>query len=109
MPLNEAQFEAAKESVLKTLVASRVTKSNIYWEYQRLKKLGIDNDNRKEIYEEVKKITLKDLETFFNTEVKNSKFDLLVIGNKKDINFSSLNDFGTVKEMMPSFLFNYDK
>ena len=107
MPLNEAQFEASKASVIKTLVASRITKSSIFSEYKRLQRLGLNKDNRNEIYSELQKITLNDLNQFFNTKIKNSQFDLMVLGNKKDIDFSVLEQFGTVEELTPKYLFNY--
>ena len=107
MPLNEAQFQASKASVLKTIAAQRVTKTAIYWNYQKLQKLGIDHDNRTEIYNQIEKLTLNDLNQFFNKDIKNSQFDLMVLGNKKDIDFSILEPFGVVKELKPEFLFNY--
>lgn len=107
MPKNELQFKMAKTSVLKSLASSRISKDDIYWQFKRLEKLGISNDNRKEIYEQIQKMTLNDLETFFNEEVKNTTFDLLIIGNKNDLNFEALNGFGEVKELTPAFLFNF--
>ena len=107
MPLNEAQFETAKTSVLKKLAASRITKTGIFKEYERLKKLGIEKDNRKEIYDLVQNITLKDLNEFFQDSVKNSQFDLLIVANKKDIDFKVLEQFGKVKELTAQYLFNF--
>ena len=107
MPLNEAQFEAAKASVLKTLAASRINKSSIFQEYERLQQLGIDKDHRAEVYSEIQNISLTDLNQFFNDYIKNSQFDLMVLGNKKDIDFKVLEQFGTVKELTPEYLFNY--
>ena len=107
MPLNEAQFESAKSSVMKTLSAGRITKSGIFKAYERLQKLGITTDNRAEIYAELQNISLTDLNQFFNTHIKNSQFDLMVLGNKKDIDFTVLEQFGTVKELTPEYLFNY--
>ena len=107
MPLNSAQFEAAKSSVLKTLAAKRTTKTSIYYKYNALNKLGLNYDNSSEIYNKVKTITLSDLNDFFNKDIKNSKFDMMVLGNKKDIDFNTLEQFGEVKELTAEFLFNY--
>ena len=107
MPLNEAQFEAAKASSLKKIAAKRINKMGIFKEYERLNKLGIDKDNRAEVYSEIERITLTDLDQFFNTHIKNSQFDLLVLGNKKDVDFKVLEQFGKVNELTPQYLFNY--
>ena len=37
MPEAEEQFNAAKEATLKKLAAQRITKSNIFWNYERFK------------------------------------------------------------------------
>ncbi|WP_010521938.1 M16 family metallopeptidase [Aquimarina agarivorans] len=107
MPLNEAQFQSAKKSVLKTIAASRINKSAIYWNYKRLKKLGIDYDNRIEVYEAVNDFTLQDLNLFFQSYIKNKSFDMMVIGNKKDVDLDLLKAYGTVEELDIDYLFNF--
>ncbi len=107
MPEAEKQFNAAKESTLKKLAAQRITKSNIFWNYERLQKLGIDNDNRKEMYETIKNMTMKDLKAFFDKNVKGESYNVMVIGNKKDLNVKSLQKLGKIKELDVDYLFNY--
>jgi len=58
MPEAEEQFMAAKEATLKKIAAQRITKSSIFWNYERLKKLGIDNDNREAIYKAIQNMTI---------------------------------------------------
>jgi predicted Zn-dependent peptidase len=55
MPEAEKQFEAAKEAALKKIAAQRITKSSIFWSFERLKKLGIDNDHREAMYNAIHK------------------------------------------------------
>lgn len=83
MPEAEEQFNAAKEATLKKLAAQRITKSNIFWTYEGLKKLGIDNDHREEMYNAIKGMTMDDLRTFFNKNIKGESYNVMVIGNKK--------------------------
>ncbi|MCT4629177.1 pitrilysin family protein [Winogradskyella sp.] len=109
MPEAEQQFNAAKETALKKLAAQRITKSNIFWSYERLKRLGIDNDNREAMYNTIKNMTMEDLRTFFNNNVKGQNYNVLVIGNKKDVDFNALNKLGKVQEMDIDYLFNYEK
>ncbi|RKE95329.1 M16 family metallopeptidase [Ichthyenterobacterium magnum] len=109
MPEAEEQFNAAKEATLKKLAAQRITKSNIFWNYERLQKLGIDNDNREEMYNTIKDMTMEDLRNFFNTNIKGENYNVMVIGNKNDIDFNSLNKLGKVQEMDVDYLFNYEK
>ena len=107
MPEAKQQFEAAKKSTLKKIAAQRINKSNIFWTYQSLKDRGIENDNREAIYNEVKKMTMKDLASFFADNIKGSKYTSLVIGNKKDMNMKALKKLGKVQELDIDYLFNY--
>ena len=107
MPKAEKQFQAAKESVLKRIAAERITKSNIFWNYESLKNRGIENDNREEIYKEVQSITLDDLSEFFNKNINGTDYTTLVIGNKKDLKADALKKLGKITELDVDYLFNY--
>ncbi|WP_291868950.1 M16 family metallopeptidase [Maribacter sp.] len=109
MPEAEEQFNQAKEATLKKIAAQRITKSNIFWTYESLKKRGFDNDNREELYNAIKDMTLSDLKTFFNSNIKGENYNVMVIGNKKDIDFKALKKLGKVQEMDVDKLFNYEK
>lgn len=107
MPEAEKQFNAAKEATLKKIAAQRITKSNIFWSYERLKKLGIENDNREEMYNTIKNMTIDDLKAFFDNNIKGESYNVMVIGNKKDLDVKSLQKLGKIKEMDVDYLFNY--
>nr|WP_321244940.1 insulinase family protein [uncultured Psychroserpens sp.] len=109
MPEAEEQFNAAKEATLKKLAAQRITKSSVFWNYERLKKLGIDNDNREDMYNTIKDMTMADLRDFFNANIKGENYNVMVIGNKKDIDFKSLEKLGKLQEMDIDYLFNYEQ
>jgi predicted Zn-dependent peptidase len=109
MPEAEEQFNAAKEATLKKIAAQRITKSNIFWTYEGLKKLGIENDNRETMYNAIKDMTMTDLREFFNSNIKGENYNVMVIGNKKDIDFEALKKLGKVQEMDIDYLFNYEK
>ncbi len=109
MPEAEEQFNAAKEAALKKIASERITKTSIFWNYENLKKLGIENDNREEIYNTIKNMTLQDLKAFFDKNIKGESYNVMVIGNKKEIDFKALNKLGEVKEMDIDYLFNYEK
>jgi predicted Zn-dependent peptidase len=109
MPEAEKQFQAAKESTLKKLAAQRITKSNIFWNYERLQKLGIDNDNRKQMYETIQNMTMNDLKGFFDRNIKGETYNVMVIGNKKDLDVQSLQKLGNIKELEVDYLFNYEE
>ena len=107
MPEAERQFEVAKTSMLKAMATQRTTKSSIFWSYESLKKLGLDDDYRKKMYEAVQKMTLKDIKAFFNKNIKGSAYNIMVIGNKKDLDIKSLKKLGKFKELKIDYIFNY--
>ncbi|OIQ27519.1 MAG: peptidase M16 [Bacteroidetes bacterium MedPE-SWsnd-G2] len=109
MPEAEEQFNAAKEATLKKIAAQRITKSNIFWSYEGLKDLGITEDYRKDMYNAIQNMTIQDLHTFFNENIKGENYNVMVIGNKKDIDFKALEKLGKVQEMDVDYLFNYEK
>ncbi len=109
MPEAEDQFNQAKEATLKKIAAQRITKSNIFWTYEGLKKRGIDNDNREAMYNAIKDMTLADLKGFFDENIKGQNYNVMVIGNKNDIDFKALNTLGKVQELDIDYLFNYNQ
>ena len=109
MPEAEKQFNAAKEATLKKTAAQRITKSSIFWTYESLKKRGIENDNREVMYNTIKDMTMEDLKEFFNSNIKGEEYNVMVIGNKKDIDFKALESLGKIQEMDIDYLFNYEK
>ena len=107
MPEAKEQFEAAKKATLKKIAAERITKASIYWEYLRLKKLGLSEDPRKEIYKAVENMTLADIKAFFERCVKGRSYNIMVVGNKNEVDMNALKKLGTIKELDVNYLFNY--
>ncbi|MFK5878835.1 MAG: insulinase family protein [Flavobacteriaceae bacterium] len=107
MPEAEQQFITAKESALKQIASQRITKSNIFWNYESLQKRGIDYDNREDMYNEIKKMTMADVSEFFANNIKGQDYSVSVIGNKDDMDMKALEKLGEVHVMDIDFLFNY--
>ncbi|MCV6629977.1 MAG: insulinase family protein [Flavobacteriaceae bacterium] len=109
MPKAEENFKTAKDASMKRLAAQRINKTDIFWSYEGLKKRGITEDNRKQIYEAMQNMTLEDVYTFYEENIKDGKYDLLVIGNKKDVDIKAMEKVGKVQELDVDYLFNYEK
>ena len=72
MPASNSQFEDAKVAALKKIETSRTKRSSLFWNYLRAKELGLEYDINKDIYPVLQKLTLEDLEMFFNQHIKDS-------------------------------------
>lgn len=108
MPEAQEQFNQAKEATLKKIAAERITKSDIFWTYENLKKRGITNDYREEMYKTIENMTFDDLTTFFNENIKGQDYNVMVIGNRNDLDFEALGKLGEVRELDVDYLFNYE-
>ncbi len=107
LPQVPAQFENAKNAALKQIASGRINRTNIFFNQMNLKKLGIDYDLRKDIYEEVEKLTLADVTNFYNNEIKPMKYNTAIIGKKENLDMSAINKMGTFQEVSLEEIFGY--
>jgi predicted Zn-dependent peptidase len=107
MPQAEANFANAKESIINSISTERITKSDILFDYERAKRLGLDYDIRKDIYQSVNTLTFTDMKKFQEQFVKGQNQVILVIGSKDRLNFRELQKYGKVKQLSLKELFGY--
>ena len=107
MPEAEMQFNSAKEAVTKKLESDWTTGSNVYWQYEQAKKLGVNYDLNQKIYTQVQEMELSDLKIFFNNHVKENDYSICVIGNPSNMDFNVLKTLGELKQLELEELFGY--
>lgn len=107
MPESENSFESAKNSLRNKIQTTRVTKTSILFSMLNAKKLGLDFDIQKEIYNEVPKLTMKDVVDFQKENVKGRNYTILVLGDKDKINMDVLKKYGKVKTLEIKEIFGY--
>ena len=107
MVVDEKSFGIARENVIKSIQTERIIKANQFWTWLQNKKMGISYDIRKDYYEEAKKVTINDVQQFFNERLKDKKYTYIIVGNKKDANISQLKGLGPVNELTLKDIFNY--
>lgn len=107
MPESEITFNAAKEAVIQSMRTERVTKSDILFNYERARRLGLDYDPRRDIYMKVPTMTLADIRNFQQTYVKGKPYTVLVLGKKDNLDLKTLGQYGTVKFLTMKDVFGY--
>ena len=107
LPKSDAQFDNAKNTVLKNLASERTTKENIFWNYDSLKSKGIDYDVKKEIYEKVQTITFNEINEFFNQNINKKDYNYSILSNLNSLDKKALEDLGTLKKVTLEELFGY--
>ena len=107
LPESQRNFDLSRDAVMKSMETDWITRSNIYWAYQRAQKRGLDYDVRRDIYAKVPTMKLSDVHQFFDKHVKGKKYVYLVMGGKDDLDMKSLAKLGPVKELTLEQLFGY--
>lgn len=101
------QYEGVRSAALRTLESEWITGENIFAAYDRARKRGLNYDIRRDMYAEIPKLSMADLETFFNKHIKGKPVTYLVIGKKENVDFKVLESLGTVKELTLDEVFGY--
>jgi len=107
MPESEKAFTLAKSGIIQKMRTDRITKSDILWQYESAKKLGVDYDLRKDVYVKVPNMTFNDVKAFHTNYIKDKKHSYLVLGDKKEIDFKMLKKYGKVKYLKMEDIFGY--
>jgi predicted Zn-dependent peptidase len=107
MPQSEAAFNLAKEGMIARLRTERITKESVIWSYINAQELGLDIDTRAQLYDEVQKMTLKDVVDFQQKWVKDRTYYYAILGDKKELDMEALKKLGTVIELKTADIFGY--
>jgi len=107
MPAAEANLQIAKDAIRNSIATERITKSDVLFSYERAKRLGLDYDLRRDVYEQTPNMSFQDLLKFQQARVKGQPQTILVIGSKDRLNFKELAKYGQVQQLTLKEIFGY--
>jgi len=107
MPESEKSFELAKKAALEKIRTERITKFSKLWNFETAQKRGLDYDIRKDVYEAVPNMTMADLKAFHEQYIKDSKYNIMVIGKKNGLDIKELEKYGPVTYLTLEQVFGY--
>jgi predicted Zn-dependent peptidase len=107
MPESEKAFQLAKESIITNIQTERIIRDDILWNYLNAKRLGYNTDARKELYEKIPAMTLKDVKDFQTKYVKNKPLVYSILGDVKDLDMDALRKIGKVTVLTQEEIFGY--
>ena len=107
MPLSEKSFEIARNSIISAMRTERINKTSVLMSYLNNRKLGLSYDIRRDVFTQVPAFTLTDIQKFQQQYVKDKKQTILVLGDKKEIDFKMLKKYGKVKVLKLTDIFGY--
>ena len=85
----------------------RFTQDDIIYKYLADKRLGLDRDIRKDIYQEVGKINFNDLEKFAKDNISGKPFTYCIVASEKRVNAEDLAKYGEIKKLSLEEIFGY--
>lgn len=107
LPQIPNQFLTAKNAALKQIEAGRINRTNIFFNQLNLKKLGINYDFRKNVYEEIEKLTLENLTEFYQEKMKPLVYNTAIIGKKENLDQNALMKMGEFVELTLEDIFGF--
>lgn len=107
LPVSEKAFDLAKTSLKKDIQTERVTQDGIVFSYLAAKQKGLDYDERKQEYEALDTLTMKDVKSFHEEQVSGKPYTYCVVASDKKINQDDLKKIGDVKTLSLEEIFGY--
>ncbi len=107
IPQSEKAFELAKQSLMKYIATRRITKVGILNAYLQAKRLGIDYDMSKKVYEAVPSLTMDDVVKFEQETMAKKPYRYIILGDEKQLDMEALEKIGPVKRLTTEDIFGY--
>ncbi len=107
MPTYNELWNDSKDAILKSIESTRIIRQGILFTVDNARKLGIDHDMRKDVYDNVPKLSFADIEKFHAEKIAKQPYTILVEGNKKDLDIKELQKYGKVTYLTMEDIFGY--
>jgi predicted Zn-dependent peptidase len=107
LPKTEEALMASKESIRQDIASQRITKEAIIFNYLSGKRLGLNSDFRKKVYETVPKLTFGDINKFHKENIANKAYAYCITASKDKIKTDDLNKIGKLQELTLEEIFGY--
>ncbi|SFW71457.1 insulinase family protein [Chitinophaga sancti] len=107
IPRSDKLFETARQSLKQDIETERITQDGIIFTYLADQKLGLQEDNRKKVYEKIDKITFDDVKKFHDEELAKKPYTYCVVASDKRVSMDDLKKFGDVKVLTLEEIFGY--
>jgi predicted Zn-dependent peptidase len=107
MPFNKSSFDAAKEAIVQQIRSERIIKTQIFFNYLYNKKLGLNYDIRKDVFQQVPQMNFKDLFNFQKTYISKKPRNIAIIGDPEKVDKSVLKKYGDIQEVSLKEIFGY--
>ena len=107
MPEIPDNFQLAKGQLKQDIQTDRITQDNIIFSYLAAQQLGLKEDIRKKVYEQVDKITFKDIQAFHNKYLSHKPYTYVILASEKRLPKEKLQKIGEFKKVSLEELFGF--
>jgi predicted Zn-dependent peptidase len=107
MPESEKAMNSSKEAILNKIRTERITKAQVLFNYINAQRFGLTYDIRKDVYSKVPSMTFSDLKNFQTKFIKDKNFNIMVLGNKSELDVKTLESYGKVTSLSLEDVFGY--
>lgn len=107
LPRSDKLLATAKEGMKQDIETERITNDGIIFSYLAAKKLGLDYDIRKQVYESIDGMTFDNVKQFHNQYLANKPYTYCILASEAKINQDDLKKYGEVKKLSLEEIFGY--
>lgn len=107
LPKADPIFSQAKDAIKKKIQSERITRTGILMNYEAARKLGLDYDIRRDVYNTLDKMNFQTIADFQQQYIKDAKYSILILGSKEKIDTNKLKEWGAVTEVSLEEIFGY--
>jgi len=97
----------ARGALRQQIASERILREQVYFTQRSLARLGLREEIRPAIYEGAQRLNMQDIRNFYDSQVKNRKWTLYVIGDRNRVDLNALRQFGPVQEVTLEQIFGY--
>ena len=107
MPELPANLELAKQQIKQEIETERITQDGIIYYYLHDQRMGLKDDIRKQIYQNIDNITMKDIKAFHDKYLSNKPYTYVILASEKKLSEDELKKIGDFKKLSLKELFGY--
>jgi predicted Zn-dependent peptidase len=107
MPELPKNLDLAKTQVKKDIQTERITQDNIIYNYLSAKQLGLTDDARKAVYQNVDAISMNDLKNFHKNQLSGKPYTYAIVASEKKVSMDDMKKLGDVKKLSLEEIFGY--
>jgi peptidase M16 domain protein len=107
MPELPANLQLAKLQIKQEIETERITQDGIIYSYLAAQELGLKDDIRKQVYQNVDGITMKDIKAFHDKYLSKKTYTYVILASEKKLSKDDLQKIGDFKKLSLEELFGY--